>query len=82
MSVCAAIDSAHGSATVMRPVSLEPAGPEDVRRQKNFPEKWPVAELPKKKVIPLMIFYGKFFLYINIFLPFNWLLVFLWTSIH
>ncbi len=55
MSVCTAIDSTPGSATVLRPVSLELAGPEGVQRQK----KWPVAKLPKKKVIPLMLFYGK-----------------------
>ncbi len=57
--VCTAIDSTPRSATVLRPVSLEPVWPEGVQREKIFPEKWPVAELPKKKVLPLMLFYGK-----------------------
>ena len=57
--VCTAIDSAPGRATVLRPVSLEAVWPEGVQRKKFFPEKWPVAELPKKKVLPLMLFYGK-----------------------
>jgi hypothetical protein len=39
MSVRLAIDSAPGSARVLRPVSLEPVGPEGVQREKNFPEK-------------------------------------------
>ncbi len=47
--VCTAIDSAPGSATDLRPVSLEPVWPEGVQREKFFHEKWPVAELPKKK---------------------------------
>jgi hypothetical protein len=25
----------------------------------NFPEKWPVAKLPKEKNVPQMLFYGK-----------------------
>jgi hypothetical protein len=37
--VCTAIDSAPGSATVLRPVSLEPVGPEGVQREKIFPVK-------------------------------------------
>ncbi len=41
--VCTAIYSAPGSATVLRSVSLEPVGPDDVQRKQNFPEKWPVA---------------------------------------
>jgi hypothetical protein len=57
--VCTAIDSAPGSATILRPISLEPVWTEGVQREKKFPEKWPVAELPKLKVLPLMLFYGK-----------------------
>jgi hypothetical protein len=39
VSVCTAIDSAPGSATILRPVSLESVGPEGVQREKRFPEK-------------------------------------------
>ncbi len=39
LSVCPAINSAPGSATVLRPVSLEPVGHKGVRREKFFPEK-------------------------------------------
>ncbi len=62
-NVCPAIDSAHGSATVSRPVSLEPVWPEGVQGEKNFHEKWPVAESRKKKVTLIMLFYGKILLY-------------------
>ncbi len=59
MSVCTAIDSASGTATDSRPVLLEPVWPEGVQREKSFPKKWSVAKLQKKKVTPLMLFYGK-----------------------
>jgi hypothetical protein len=39
MSVCTAIESAPGSATDLRPVSLEQAGHESVQREQNFSEK-------------------------------------------
>ncbi len=60
-----AIDSAPGYDTDMRPGSV---GPEGVQREKTFPEKWPVAKLSNKNVMPLMLVYGKYFIYI--FLPF------------
>jgi hypothetical protein len=53
------IDSAPGLDTDLRPVSLEPAWPEPALLGKNFPEKWPVAKLPKKNYMPLMLFYDK-----------------------
>jgi hypothetical protein len=53
-----AIDSAPGGHTDMRPVSLEPVWPGEVPSGEIFFKKWPVAELPKKKVKPLMLFYG------------------------
>jgi hypothetical protein len=43
-----AIDLAPGHHTDVRPVLLEPVGPEGVQREKNFYEKWPVAKLSKK----------------------------------
>jgi hypothetical protein len=43
----------------MRLVSLEPIGPEGVQREKNFPSKWPVAKLPNKNIMPLMLLNGK-----------------------
>jgi hypothetical protein len=64
MSVCPAIDSAPGHNRKMRPLSLEPEGPDGVQSGQNFTEKWPVAKLPKIKVMPLMLFYGKILLYI------------------
>ncbi len=39
MSVRLAIDSAPGSARVLRPVSLEPVGPEGVQCENVFPSK-------------------------------------------
>jgi hypothetical protein len=51
-----AIDLAPGGHTDMRPVSLEPVWPGGVPLGEIFFEKWPVAELPKKKVTPLMLF--------------------------
>jgi hypothetical protein len=51
----------------MRPVSLKPVGLEGVQRVKIFPEKLPVAELPNKIFMPLILFYGKIFIYM---LPF------------
>jgi len=59
MSVCPAIDSAFGSARVLRPIWLKPVGGEGVGHENFFSEKWPVAELPNKKVLPLMLFYGQ-----------------------
>jgi hypothetical protein len=59
LSVCPAINSAPGHDRDMRPVSLEPEGPDGVQREQNFTEKWPVAELPKIEFTPLMLFYGK-----------------------
>ncbi len=38
LSVYSAIDWAPESARVLRPVSLEPVGPESVQRTKNVPE--------------------------------------------
>jgi hypothetical protein len=61
--VCTAIDSAPGSATVLRTVSLETVGPEDMHREKTSPEKGPVAELAKEKVLQLMLFYGESFIF-------------------
>jgi hypothetical protein len=37
----------------------EPSWPEPAILGKSFPEKWPMAKLPKKKVMLLMLFYGK-----------------------
>jgi len=39
MSVFTAKDSAPGSDTVLRTVTLEPVGPKGVQREQNFPEK-------------------------------------------
>jgi hypothetical protein len=67
LSVCSAIDSApgyHRYHTNMRPVSLNPVWPERWTYEKNFLEKWPVAEIPKKEFSPLMLFNGKILLYI------------------
>jgi hypothetical protein len=61
LCVWPAIDSAPGCHKHMRSVSLEPVWPEGVPSSKNFFEIWPVAELPKKKVMPLMLLYGKNF---------------------
>jgi hypothetical protein len=51
MSVCLfawpLIGSAPGHHRNMRPVSIEPEWPEVETFGKNFPEKWPVAKLPK-----------------------------------
>ncbi len=47
LSVWTSIDSAPGPDTDMRPVSLEPAWSEGGPLGSNFPEKWPVAKLPK-----------------------------------
>jgi hypothetical protein len=58
------LDSAPGHDANLRLVSLEPVWPEGVQSEKNFPEKWPVVELQKKKVTPLMLFNGKIPLYI------------------
>jgi hypothetical protein len=65
-----AIDSVPGGHTDIRPVSLEPVGPEGVQREKIFPEKWPVVKLPNKYLMPLLLFYGKIFSYIYIFRQF------------
>ncbi len=51
------IDSAPEHHTDMRLVSLELSGP-DMSREKNFPEKWPLAKLSNKMLSALMIFYG------------------------
>jgi hypothetical protein len=59
LSVWHSIDSAPGRDTDLKPVPLEPAWPEPAILGKNFPEKWPVAKLPKKNVMLLMLFYGK-----------------------
>jgi hypothetical protein len=53
------IGSAPGRDTDLIPVSLEPVWPEPAILGKNFPEKWPVAKLPKKNFMPLMLYYGK-----------------------
>jgi hypothetical protein len=42
-------------------VSLEPLRPEVATFEKKFPEKGPVAKLPKKNIMLLMLFYGKSF---------------------
>jgi hypothetical protein len=39
MSVCPAIDSAPGHNRKMRPLSLEPEGPDGVQSGQNFTEK-------------------------------------------
>ncbi len=64
LSVWTFIGSAPGPDTDIRPVSLEPAWLEGGPLRNNFPSKWPVAKLPNKNVMPLMLFYGKIFLYI------------------
>ncbi len=64
-----AIDSAPGHHTDMRPVSLEPVWPEGVSSEKIFLEKWPVAKLSNKNVMSLMLFYGKFYINIYIYIP-------------
>jgi hypothetical protein len=66
-----AIDSVPGGHVDMRPVSLEPVGPEGVQREKNFPEKWPVAKLPNKNIMPIMLFNGKIYIYIYICVHFE-----------
>jgi hypothetical protein len=58
------MDTASGGHTDMRSVSLEPVELEAVQREKNFHEKWPMAEFPKKKFTPIL-FYGKFLLLIT-----------------
>ncbi len=51
MSVCLCVwplvGSAPGHDKNMRPVSIEPEWPEVETFEKNFPEKWSVAKLPK-----------------------------------
>ncbi len=56
-----AIDLVPWGHTDMRSVSLELVGPEGVKREKVFHENWPVAKLPNKNVMPLMLFYRKIF---------------------
>jgi hypothetical protein len=62
MSVFTTKDSAPGSDTVLRTVSLEPVGPEGVQREQNFPEKWPVDWLSKKKATSPKLFNENFLL--------------------
>ncbi len=59
LCVWPAIDSAPGGYRDLSPVSLDPVWPEGVPLRKNFHKKWTVAELLKKKVTPLMLFYGE-----------------------
>jgi hypothetical protein len=65
MSVCPAIDTAPGSATVLRPISVEPVRHEGVQSEKKYPEKWPVADLLRKIFATHAFLWGKYyFLYI------------------
>jgi hypothetical protein len=59
LSVWQSIGSAPGRDADLRPVSLEPASSEPNILGKDFPEKWPLAKLPKKNVMQLMLFYAK-----------------------
>ncbi len=59
MCVWPVIDSAPGGHTDMRPVSLKLVWPGGMPSGEIFFEKWPVAELPKKKFTSLMLFYGE-----------------------
>jgi hypothetical protein len=72
MSVClfvfTAIDSAPESGTVLRPVSLEPAGLEGVQRKKNFPKSDRSGRITEEKSYATNAFQWKKFCYI--FLPF------------
>ncbi len=55
------IGSAPGHHTNLRPVLLEPSGPEPAILKKNFASKWPVAKLQNNNFMPLMLFYGQIF---------------------
>ncbi len=70
MCVCVwhSIGSAPGHDTNLRPVSLEPSGPEPAIFKKYFPEKWPVAKLPNKNAMQLMLFYGEIFYIYNFYI--------------
>jgi len=53
------IGSAPQHDRVLRSVSSELSWPEVETFQKNFPQKWPLTELPKSNVTSPMLFYGK-----------------------
>ncbi len=61
MCVWPAIDLAPRGLRDLSPVSLDPVWPEGVPLRKNFHKKGTVADLLKKKVTPLMLFYEKYF---------------------
>jgi hypothetical protein len=65
--VWSAIDSVSRGNTDMIRVSLKQVGPEDVEHEKIFPEKWPVTKWQNKNFMPLMIFYGKIYIYFRLF---------------
>jgi hypothetical protein len=66
MSVFTTIDSAPGSATGIIRISRTWG----CATWKSFLEKWPVAELPKKKVLRLMLFYAENFIFYIFFRSF------------